>query len=284
MLQTNRYRNKRILADYMYIQSQDGGESSWGYTYDTRIVSLHNFVIKDDDSVILSIPKLCIGKRSDRWGSWTAWDYQRVFGFSGDFLFFIETHDSSMDPSDGVYKMKTISVLDWNSFQADVPLEAQLIVLQEYESTSDDNIKEFQEINLKNAVLSLNTEILYEYEYRQNTVEGREILPDFDSKTKQDEMQTIRFDINNFPTCGGATLVSYQDEFRWLIPHPNGVKAAVDRMQTSDSTNDWTTLQPHLAEASTVEQKRIWKHFMRFGTDDVKVEMETLFLQNQWEH
>ena len=64
-----------------------------------------------------------------------------------------------------------------------------------------------------------------------------------------------------FGACGGAARVLVNEEYRWLVPHPDGPSAALTRLRATSSEEDWTLIQPLLDEATESERVLVFNHF-----------------------
>ena len=277
MIQTLLYRNRKLKIDFTHLQVIPQGIGAYGdRQYSTTVFHLQNLCITENDQPLITIPSVQVGKRSDRFESWTAWDKQLSIGLCGDFIFLITTHGEIMDSSADTYKMGIVAVVDPRSFDSQTPIEEQAIIIQEYEYKVDESQKEFRLFHMLSGLVSINTGFIYEYNLRKycsQSKEGIEELPPY----------TYEHDFNQLPSCGGAARVSYQNQFRWLLPHEEGPAAAVERLKNTTHVDDWSLIQPHLVEATEAEKHRVWSHFMRFGTREVQDSMKGLFAQNNWE-
>ena len=73
--------------------------------------------------------------------------------------------------------------------------------------------------------------------------------------------------MNKYPkvgVCGPAVRIKlFEDnaEWRWLFPHVNGVRAAVEHLRSTTHEDDWLQLQTYFNTCTPIEQERAINHF-----------------------
>ena len=129
----------------------------------------------------------------------------------------------------------------------------------------------------KELAIPVQTELFFDTELKgENSWSSTEILHPTSEEwlAKKEEWlnkadEYLQEQLQKYPkvfVCGPAIRIKLlQDKewgpWRWLYPHPDGVRAAIKRLNNTTDEDDWLALQDHLTSCTELEQNRVFAHF-----------------------
>ena len=251
MLQTIEYRGRQIVAENIYWERGKGRDSRY---------VLRNLKLVASD-IDISVQNFVLGDRGDRWDSWSAWDSNAYVFLLGDFAFLFIGRHVGMDPNDHHPCEKMSLLTESGAHESNQSLIDSAQLLQDYttlEHLERDKRRELSKVFFASSC-SLHVDPPSSYRYR--------IEVDLDTSINRtdavlEESVVYESDPSLYTACSGAARVLVNEEYRWLVPHPDGPSAALARLRATSSAEDWTLIQPLLDEATESERTLVFNHFV----------------------